>query len=167
MNDYFSMIFEGINKVLNQSSSFFEGEGLILFHAFATILVVWFGVQAAISSAEGGSGFSFARFSTLLLELVLVHTMLAFYSVPIPGLGVSFTHLILDQAQSMVAQLNQARIQELIQTLDVVETNLPYPSPYEILAMFRFMVLFLCILAAEAVTLYIVMFGYVDVKDND
>jgi type IV secretory pathway VirB6-like protein len=93
--------------------------------------------------------------------VLLVYAMLAFYTIPIPGIGISFTHLILDQATAMITQLDQARVQEIIQTLDGVETNLPYPSPYELLAILRFMILMLCILAAQAVTLYVVMFGYV------
>lgn len=161
MNDYFSFVFEGINKILAQHANFFESMGMDLFRSFALILVSWFGVNAALSSAEGGPGFKWSRFAALVQELGLVYTMLAFYTVPIPGLGISFTHLILDQATAMVTQLDQARVQEIIQTLDVLETNLPYPSPYEILAILRFFVLLICILAAQAVTLYVVMFGYV------
>lgn len=161
MNDYFSLIFEAMNKVLTQHASFFEAEGLVLFRAFGVILIVWVGIQGALSSAEGGAGFSFARFNVLLQELLLVYTMLAFYTVPIPGFGVSFIHIVLDQATSMVSRLDQSSVQQIIQTLDVVESNLPYPSPFEILAIARFMILLLCILAAQAVTLYIVMFGYI------
>ncbi len=161
MNDYFSLIFDGITKMLAQHSGFFEGVGMDLFRSFAIILVAWFGIQSALSSAEGGAGFNWARFVALLQELVLVYTMLAFYTVPIPGLGISFTHLILDQASAMIAQLNQARMQELIQTLDAVESNLPYPGPFEVLAIVRFFILLLCILAAEVATLYVIMYGYV------
>jgi hypothetical protein len=161
MGDYFSLIFDSMNKVLTQQGSFFEGAGMNLFQSFALILVTWFGIQSALSSAEGGAGFSWVRFVALLQELMLVYIMLAFYTVPIPGLGISFTHLILDQASAMIAQLNQSRIQDLIQTLDAVETNLPYPGPLEILAIIRFFILLLCILAAEAVTLYVIMYGYV------
>lgn len=161
MQDYFAFIFEGINKLLGQHASFFETTGLSLFRSFALILLSWSGIQSALSSAEGGSGFSWSRFAALVQELILVYVMLAFYTVPIPGLGISFTHLILDQAQALVTQLNHARAQEIIETLDVVESNIPYPTPYEIAAIFRFFILLACILAAQAVTLYVIMFGYV------
>ena len=160
MQDYFAFIFEGINKILSQHSSFFESMGMDLFRSFALILISWSGIEAALSSAEGG-GFSWTRFASLIQELVLVYTMLAFYTVPIPGIGISFTHLILDQAQAMMAQLDQARVQEIIETLNVVESNIPYPSPYELLAILRFFILLVCILAEQAVTLYVTMFGYV------
>jgi TrbL/VirB6 plasmid conjugal transfer protein len=161
MNDYFSFVFDGINKILSQHSSFFESMGMELFRSFALILICWFGVQSALSGAEGGPGFSWTRFSSLVQELILVYVMLAFYTVPIPGIGISFTHLVLDQVTAMVSQLDQARVQEIIETLNVVESNLPYPGPLEILAIIRFFILIVCILAAQAVTLYVVMFGYV------
>ncbi len=161
MQDYFSFIFEGINKILNQHANFFESMGMDLFRSFGLILISWFGIQSALSSAEGGPGFSWSRFVLIVQELVLIYTMLAFYTVPIPGLGISFTHLILDQATAMTSQLNQVRVQEIIETLNVVETNLPYPSPYELLAILRFIILLGCIMVAQAVTLYVIMFGYV------
>jgi hypothetical protein len=161
MQDYFAYIFEAINKILTQNSSFFESMGLDLFHSFALILISWLGVQSALSGAEGGPGLGLSRLVSLIQELVLVYTMLAFYTVPIPGLGISFTHLILDQAQSMVTQLDQTSVQKIVETLNVVESNLPYPSPFEVLAIIRFFILMICILSAQAVTLYVVMFGYV------
>jgi hypothetical protein len=157
MQDYFSFIFNGINTILSQHASFFEGMGMNLFRSFALILISWFGVQAAM--AEGP--FHWGRFVSLVQEIVLCYTMLAFYTIPIPGLGISFTHLVLDQVQAMVAQLDQARVQEIIQSLNTLETNLPYPSPFDVVEIIRFFVVVGCILAAQAVTLYVVMFGYV------
>jgi hypothetical protein len=161
MQDYFSFIFDGMNKILSQHSAFFESTGMELFRYFAVIVISWFGIQSILSGADGGGGFHWGRFFSLLQRLLLVYAMLAFYSVPMPLVGVSLTHLVLDQVTALTAQLNQARIQEIIETLNGVESNLPYPSPYEILAIFRFMVLLGCVLAAQAVTLYVVMFGYV------
>ena len=63
MNDYFSFVFEGINKILAQHASFFESMGMDLFRSFALINVCWFGVNAALSSAEGGPGFNWSRFA--------------------------------------------------------------------------------------------------------
>jgi hypothetical protein len=155
--DYMSLVFDGITKLLTQYSNFFEGMGMNLFGSFALILLVWFGVQSALS----GSGFHWGRFMTLVQELLLVYAILKFYTAPIPGLGISFTHLILDQVTAMVAQLDQSRLQDIVETLNTVESNLPYPSPLEILAIIRFFILFICVLVAQAVTLYVVMYGYV------
>ena len=161
MNDYFSFITDGIHSILNAHSNFFEAMGIDLFRSFAVILLTWTGIKEALSNAGGGPGFNWARFATIVQDLILVYVMVAFYSLPIPGLGISFTHLVLDQVATMVAQLDQARVQELIETLNVVETNLPYPGPLEIMAIIRFFIILVCILAAQAVTLYVVMYGYV------
>jgi type IV secretory pathway VirB6-like protein len=161
MNDYFSFVTESINKVLTQQANFFESEGLAMFKSITLILFVWFGIQSALASAEGAGGFRWGRFTTLLWEILLVYTMLAFYTVPIPGLGISFTHLILDQVTYLVERLNQAKMQEIIETLNVVESSLPYPSSYELIAIFRFFIVFLAVLAAQAVTLAVIIFGYV------
>src|SRR5579883_1876571 len=116
MQDYFSFIFEAVNKILNERASFFEQEGLTLFRHIAVILVSLFGVQSALSAAEGGIGFSWPRFMALFQELLLVYTMLTFYTVPIPVIGVSVTHLVLDQVQYLTAQLDQGMIQEVMET---------------------------------------------------
>lgn len=161
MLDYFSYVFESINRLLTQHASLFESMGMNLFRSFALVVISWFGIQSALTSASGSGGFQWARFAGLLMELAICYSMLAFYTTPIPGIGVSFVHLVLDQVQAMVVQMNQTRVQEIIETLNEIELNLPYPTPYEILAIMRFTVLSICIVAAQAVTLVVIMFGYV------
>ena len=135
--------------------------GLTLFRAFVLILLSLFGIQSALNSASGGEGFNWAKFMSLLQELLLVYVMLAFYTVPIPALGISFTHLVLDQVQSMTATLNLTSVQGIVEILHGVETNLPYPSPWEIMDIARFLLLILAVIAAQAATLFVIMFGYV------
>lgn len=159
--DYFSFIFESITRLLNQNASMFEAEGLKLFFIFAAIVLSWFGVQSALSAATGEGGFNWSRFVALLHKLILTYAILAGYSTPIPGIGTSFIHLVLDQVQYLVSALNAARIQDLFNSLNSVESNLPFPGPLELLQMIRFVVVLLSILGAQAVTLYVIMYGYV------
>jgi hypothetical protein len=161
MQDYFSFVFAAINRLLGQQAGLFEAMGMNLFRALAAILISWFGVQSALSSASGGGGFNWPKFAALVQELLVCYVMLAFYTVPIPGFGVSFTHLILDQVQNMVGTLDQTSVQGLLESLNGLESNLPPPSPLAILEIVRFFVLVVCIAAAQAVTLYVVMYGYV------
>ena len=161
MQDYFGYIFGIINDVLGQHASLLEGMGMALFRSLALILVSWFGIQSALSSAGGSGGFQWAKFTALLQELLICYTMLAFYTVPIPGFGVSFTHLILDQVQSLVNMLNLTTTQEIMESLNGLDSNLPFPSPFEILQIIRYMVLQLVIVAAQAATLFVIMYGYV------
>jgi hypothetical protein len=161
MQDYLSSVFGAINRLLEQQSGLFESMGMSLFRALAVILLCWFGIQSALASSNGGAGFNWAKFAALLQELLICYVMLAFYTVPIPGFGISFTHLILDQVQNMVATLDQSNVQGLLGSLNDLESHLPAPSPLAILEILRFFILVICILAAQAVTLYVVMYGYV------
>src|SRR5258708_6764301 len=65
--DYLKFIFQAINNLLTQNLGFFDAMGQNLFRSFATILVVWYGVKAALSSASGKHFFRFDNFASLLL----------------------------------------------------------------------------------------------------
>src|SRR5258708_9298311 len=73
-----------IRGLMTSKLDLFVGMGQNLFRGFATILIVWFGVQSALSSAEGGEGFNFTRFSRLLLVIAFGLAMVKYYSTPIP-----------------------------------------------------------------------------------
>ena len=45
------------------------------------------------------SAFHFEHFATLLMTIAFGFGMITYYSQPIPGFGVSFYHLIIDQGQ--------------------------------------------------------------------
>src|SRR5580658_3433973 len=137
MQDYFSFVFGAINQLLGQQASVFETMGMAIFRAVTAILVSWFGIQSALS----GVGFNWAKFAALLQEVLMCYVMLAFYTVPVPGLGISFTHLILDQVQNMVGTLDQTSVQGLLESLNGLESSLPSPSPLAILEIVRFFVL--------------------------
>jgi len=51
--DFLQFIFQAINTLLTQNLGFFDNMGQNLFRAFATILVVWFGVKSALLRAGG------------------------------------------------------------------------------------------------------------------
>src|SRR5215831_3298037 len=82
----------------SQNADLFLTLGLNLFRGFATILIVWAGVKAALNSASGGPGLDFSKFADLLLVITFGYAMVHYYSTPIPGIGISFYHLITDQA---------------------------------------------------------------------
>ena len=91
VTDPFTSLEDGIRSLLTSQLDLFVQMGRNLFRGFATILIAWFGVQAALSSAEGGEGFSFTRFTRLLLVIAFCFAMVTYYSTPIPGIGDSFS----------------------------------------------------------------------------
>ena len=69
--DYLQFIFQAINNLLTQNLGFFDAMGQNLFRAFATILVVWFGVKSALSSAGGRHMLHFDNFASGSLSITL------------------------------------------------------------------------------------------------
>jgi hypothetical protein len=67
--------------------------GIHIVIALATIVLVWFGVQEALTSAHGG-GFSMGRFLNLFMLLTFAYAMVNYYDTSIPGLGFSIKGLI-------------------------------------------------------------------------
>jgi type IV secretory pathway VirB6-like protein len=63
----FSFLAQAISDLLNSNLGLFESMGLSLFRGLAVILLAWFGIKAALSSAQGHPGFNFAKFADLLL----------------------------------------------------------------------------------------------------
>src|SRR5450759_4536322 len=68
--------------------------GIHIVIALATIVLVWFGVQEALASAHGESGFSMGRFLNLFMLLTFAYAMVNYYDSSIPGLGFSIKGFI-------------------------------------------------------------------------
>ena len=68
--------------------------GIHMVLALATIVMVWFGVQEALASANGEAGFSMGRFLNLFMLLTFAYVMVNYYDSSIPGLGFSLKGFI-------------------------------------------------------------------------
>jgi hypothetical protein len=111
--DFLQFIFQAINTLLTQNLGFFDNMGQNLFRAFATILVVWFGVKSALAAAGGKHPFHFDNFASLLLTISFGFAMVNYYSNPIPGIGTGFHNLITDESQFLANKINQAELKPL------------------------------------------------------
>src|SRR5688572_21400443 len=106
-----SSIQQAITALLTTYEPEFLRFGYSLFVAFATILIVWEGVQIMLRQRSVGDHmFGFAK---LLLTISFGYALIAFYESPIPGIGVSFSNLITDQTHAF-ANILDARSLELI-----------------------------------------------------
>ena len=83
----FSFLAQAISDLLNSNLGLFESMGLSLFRGLAVILLAWFGIKAALNSAQGHPGFNFAKFADLLLLISFGLAMETYYSTEIPGFG--------------------------------------------------------------------------------
>src|SRR5882762_8233836 len=123
MND----LFQFLSDLLTAHSDTFQALGLNLFRGFTLILLAWFGVKSALSSASGGPGFRFDHFAELLLTIAFGFAMITYYARPIPGFGVSFHSLITNEGFALANQLNSGMLTDIFSRLDSIYFSLEVP----------------------------------------
>ena len=93
--NFFDAVLQAVNTLVQQNLGIFDGMGQNLFRAFATILVVWYGIKASLAAGEHRGGFHFANFVALILMISFGFGMVNYYDAPIPGFGRDFHHQFL------------------------------------------------------------------------
>jgi type IV secretory pathway VirB6-like protein len=159
--DPFASITGSVLDLLARDGDLFLSVGVHLFRDFAVILIAWFGVQAALSAAEGGAGFSLSRFATLLITIGFGFTMISYYRAPIPGLGISFTQLLTDQPIVLARQLEATQVQRLSERLNTLFLGLEQPLLFNLPAIMGYFVIALAVTAARVALLAVIAFGLV------
>jgi hypothetical protein len=159
-------LFAFLTELMTQHASLFEAMGSHMFRGFAVILIAWFGVKTALASTGAGHGpaLHFDQFAGLLMTIAFGFGMITFYSHPIPGFGVSFYHLIIDQGLDLSRQMDHAMLQEVWDRLSNLYWGMETPGltlALNILEILRYLVTVLCIVAAEAAVFGVIAFGYV------
>lgn len=159
--NFFDAMLQAVNTLVQQNLAIFDGMGHNLFKAFATILVVWYGVKAALSAGEHRSSFHFSNFVTLILMISFGFAMVNYYDAPIPGFGRDFHHLVTDEAATLSNQIGQANAQRIADDTQYVLSNLEAPAFTQPIATFLYALLWLGAIVTEALALIIVAFGVV------
>ncbi|HEV3437653.1 MAG TPA: type IV secretion system protein [Gemmata sp.] len=160
MNDLFAFL----TNLMTTHAAMFQALGLNLFRALAIILIVWFGAKSALASASGGFGFQLDHFAALLMTISFGFAMITFYDRPLPGMGVSFYHLVIDQGTNLANALNNGIVTELWNRLNTIyfETEQPGISiAINALEILRYVVTVLALAAAEIASFEVIAFGYV------
>jgi type IV secretory pathway VirB6-like protein len=159
--DFFSFL----STLMTAHASMFETLGTNLFRGFAVILIVWFGVKSALASASSGhSGFHFERFASLLMTIAFGDAMITYYSHPLPGVGFSFYHLIVDQGTNLANELNHGIVTEVTARLNSIyyETEQPGLSlAVNILEVLRYAITVIALEVAQIAVFVVIAFGYV------
>ena len=133
--------------------------GYTLFIAFATILIAWHGIQMMFS--HDGLGEQMFDFAKLLLFISFGYALIAFYESPIPGIGVSFSNLITDQAHAFANILEARSLELMFDHLDELWGRFVQPDAWSILANLIYWLLLIVVTIAKAVSLAIVAFGLI------
>jgi hypothetical protein len=159
-------LFAFLTQLMTEHASLFDTMGNHMFRSFATILIAWFGVKSALTAASGSmtSVFHFDRFAELLLSIAFGFGMITYYSHPIPGFGVSFSHLIIDQGLDLANQLDHSMVSELWDRLTGLYWGMETPAltiTLNVLEILRYSLTIIALVLAQAAVLVVIAFGYV------
>ena len=135
--------------------------GQNLFRAFATILVVWYGVKSALSAASGRNPFHFDNFASLLLTISFGFAMVNYYSTPIPGIGTSFHNLITDESQFLANKINADSLQNVEQGITDFEARIDSPGFGDLLGTAIYTIVMILLAAAQAIAFVVIAFGFI------
>lgn len=158
----FTYLGEAISQLLANNSAALQAAGLNIFRGLAVILIVWFGVKAALSSVQGHSGFNFAKFADLLLVISFGLGMLTYYSTPLPGVGYSFTDLITKEALQLSGSIESNQAQQVSDAITNAEQGLGTPPGiFSLHETLTFFVVELTLSAMQATAFAVIAYGYV------
>ena len=159
--DFLQFMYQAINTLLTQNLGFFDAMGQNLFRMFATILIAWYGIKSALAAAGGKHYFHFDNFAGLLLTIAFGFAMVNYYSIPIPGIGVSFHNLITDEAQFLANRINQAELQTIVDRIGDFEARIDAPGVTDFLGMAIYVVVILLLAAAQAISIVVIAYGFI------
>ena len=146
----FPAFFEAYKLFLGEYSGLFWGLGQNLFKGLATILIVWFGIKAALSSAEDGGGFHFSRFVSLILMISFNYFMI--YNYP------TFYALITDQAQFLADKINIDLYNEFgSNILDTIQK----PGYLELTHAFVYFIVLVAITGLSIAIFFVISLGFI------
>src|SRR6266542_1614659 len=150
---------QAITSLLTTYEPEFLRLGYSLFVAFATILIVWQGIRMMLSGESLGKHmFDFAK---LLLFISFGYALVAFYESPIPGIGISFSNLITDQAHNFANILDARSLELTFDHLDELWQRFVQPDAWSILANLLYWLLLIVVTLAKVISLAVVAFGLI------
>jgi type IV secretory pathway VirB6-like protein len=116
-------ITQACDTLTSTASPSIDALGLRICIALATIMLVWFGVQEALASANGGPGFNMGKFLNFFLLITFAYTMVKFYDSSIPGIGYSLRGFINGGAQYLVSVIGTDSVTSIQNTLNQAQST--------------------------------------------
>src|SRR5919206_4257170 len=150
---------QAISGLLTTHEPEFLRFGSRLFMALATIVLSWQGIRFMFSGEPlNDKMFDFAK---ALLVVSFGYGLITFYETPLPGIGVSFSNLITDQAYYFQSVLEARAFDNIYQHFDELSEHFLQPDAWSILANLIYWVVLLLIAFAKAVSLAVIAFGLI------
>lgn len=114
---------QSIDSLTNAASPSIDALGFHIFVALLTAMMVWFGVQEALASAQGGTGFNMPKFVHFVVMGSFTYTLIEFYHSAIPGVGYSFHDFITVGASSVANMIGQDGIDQLFKAVNDLQSQ--------------------------------------------
>jgi hypothetical protein len=127
--DFLILIKNGCDSLTSTASPSIDSLGLRMVIALATIMLVWFGVQEALASAQGGPGFNIAKFISFFMLITFAYCFVKFYDGSIPGIGYSLKSFISGGTSSLVDYIGSDSTQEVQTTIHTALSKVGTMSP--------------------------------------
>jgi hypothetical protein len=127
--DFLILIKNGCDNVTATVAPSIDSLGLHMVLYLATIMLVWFGVQEALASAQGGPGFNIARFISFFVLITFAYCFVKFYDGSIPGIGYSLKGFISGGTSSLVDYIGTDSTQEVQIALRTATAKMGTLSP--------------------------------------
>lgn len=127
--DFLILIKNGCDNLTATAGPSVDSLGLHMVLALATIMLVWFGVQEALASSQGGPGFSVSRFLSFFVLITFAYCFVKFYDGSIPGIGYSLKGFISNGTNSLVDYIGHDQTQEVQDTINAALAKMGTMSP--------------------------------------
>jgi type IV secretory pathway VirB6-like protein len=150
---------QAITTLLTTHEPEFLRFGYGLFMAFATIVLAWQGIRMMFSS--DGLGDKLFDFAKVLLFVSFGYGLITFYESPLPGIGVSFSNLITDQAAYFQSVLEARAFDNIYRHFDELSEHFMQPDAWSIIANLIYWTVLLLIAVAKALSLAVISFGLI------
>src|SRR3954462_3878009 len=150
---------QAISNLLTTHEPEFLRFGSRPFLAVGTIVLAWQGIPMMFSSAAlNDKMFDFAK---ALLVVSFGYGLITFYETPLPGIGVSFSNLITDQAFYFQSVLEARAFDDIYQHFDELSAHFLQPDAWSILANLIYWTVLILIALAKALSLSVIAFGLI------
>jgi hypothetical protein len=127
--DFLILIKNGCDSLTATVAPSVDALGLRMILSLATIMLVWFGIQEALASAQGGPGFSMGKFLSFFLLITFAYSFVKFYDGSIPGIGYSLKSFVSGGTSSLVDYIGNDSTQEVQDTIHTALNKIGTMSP--------------------------------------
>jgi hypothetical protein len=161
-SNYYTWVFTAINTMLTANTGIFVHMGENMFRALATIMLAWFGIKTALGAGEFYAGMQFARFASLVMMIAFGFAMINYYNTPIPGIGVDFHHLVINQAEYLSNTISHDMLDTITSRVSAFEGTIEPPgATLEFWTYFDYWAIILLLSLAQAVAMVVALFGVI------